>query len=137
MNSEFSIALQALLLLKGRGGTLSSEEISHSVSTNPARIRKIMARLKRAGLVETREGAEGGYHFIPQAENTDLAMLTKALEGSVVSLRDPRTEPQDCEFSRAMQGYMKTLAEELNEHCLQFLSAIRLQDVEKELSHKE
>ena len=59
MNSEFSVAVHTLVFLNHMGTTLSSEELAKNVCTNPARIRKIMAKLKKAGLVDTKEGIDG------------------------------------------------------------------------------
>lgn len=63
MNSEFIIALHALAYLRHRNTKVSSEELAKSICTNPARIRKVMAKLKKAGLLETREGNSGGYEL--------------------------------------------------------------------------
>ena len=60
MNRAFCVAVHALICLNRRQEQLSSEELARSICTNPARVRKIMAGLKRAGLVETKEGNEGG-----------------------------------------------------------------------------
>ena len=48
MTAEFTVAVHALVYLHHRGGWLSSEELAQNVCTNPARIRKIMAKLKKA-----------------------------------------------------------------------------------------
>ena len=64
MNSAFCVAVHALICLNRRQEQLSSEELARSICTNPARVRKIMAGLKRAGLVETKDGNEGGYRFV-------------------------------------------------------------------------
>ena len=63
MNSDFIVAVHALVFLNHKQGVVSSEALAENVCTNAARVRKVMAPLKRAGLVETREGNEGGYRF--------------------------------------------------------------------------
>ena len=64
MTSEFAIAVHALVFLEHKGIVISSEELAKNVCTNPARIRKVMAKLKRADLIRTKEGTEGGYLFL-------------------------------------------------------------------------
>ena len=49
MNSAFCVAVHALICLNRRQEQLSSEELARSICTNPARVRKIMAGLKREG----------------------------------------------------------------------------------------
>ena len=63
MTSEFTIAVHALVFLNHKKESKSSEELAKNVCTHPARIRKVMARLKKAGLVKTKEGIDGGYSF--------------------------------------------------------------------------
>ena len=63
MTSEFAIAVHALVYLNHRQETISSEALASNVCTNPARVRKVMAKLKKAGIISTKEGLEGGYHF--------------------------------------------------------------------------
>ena len=54
MNGLFCVAVHALIYLDKRGCLLSSEELAANICTNPARVRKVMAKLKKAGLVTTR-----------------------------------------------------------------------------------
>ena len=72
MTSEFSVAVHALVFLNHKGTTYSSEGLAENICTNPARIRKVMAKLKKAGLVETKEGIDGGYHCIEETDQISL-----------------------------------------------------------------
>ena len=64
MTSEFAIAVHALVYLNHKQETLASEELAKNVCTNPARIRKVMAKLKKKDLIATKEGQNGGVsHF--------------------------------------------------------------------------
>ena len=64
MNSDFTLAVHALVFLNHKAEVLSSETLAQNICTNPARVRRVMSRLAKAGLVETREGRkEGGYQF--------------------------------------------------------------------------
>lgn len=56
MNSAFCVAVHALICLNRRQEQLSSEELARSICTNPARVRKIMAGLKRADWWKPRRG---------------------------------------------------------------------------------
>ena len=57
MKSDFSVAVHALVYLSVKGCTLSSDALADNICTNAARVRKVMARLKKAGLVGAREGS--------------------------------------------------------------------------------
>ena len=58
MTSEFTIAVHALVFLSHKGTYYSSEGLADNVCTNAARIRKVMAKLKKADLIKTKEGAD-------------------------------------------------------------------------------
>ena len=63
MDSSFNLAVHALVCLSHSGRSLSSEALAENICTNPARVRRVMAGLKKAGMVETREGLDGGYRL--------------------------------------------------------------------------
>ena len=63
MNSDFIVAVHALVYLNHKADIVSSEALAKNICTNAARVRKVMAPLKRAGFVTTREGNVGGYRF--------------------------------------------------------------------------
>ena len=84
MKSDFSVAVHALVYLSVKGCTLSSDALADNICTNAARVRKVMARLKKAGLVGAREGSEGG--FCPQVPPAELTLDRVA---AAVDLNDP------------------------------------------------
>ena len=85
MTSEFGIALHAMVFLHHKGDMVSSEVLAENICTNPARVRKVMAQLKRAGLVETHEGAVGGYRFAGSADTVTLCDIAQAVGAAFVS----------------------------------------------------
>ena len=61
VDSSFNLAVHALVCLSHSGRSLSSEALAENICTNPTRVRRVQAVLKKAGIVETREGLDGGY----------------------------------------------------------------------------
>ena len=59
MDSSFNLAVHALVCLSHSGRSLSSEALAENICTNPTRVRRVMAGLKKAGMVQTREGMAG------------------------------------------------------------------------------
>ena len=55
MDSSFNLAVHALVCLSHSGRSLSSEALAENICTNPTRVRRVMAGLKKAGMVETRD----------------------------------------------------------------------------------
>ncbi|MFK8025543.1 MAG: Rrf2 family transcriptional regulator, partial [Ilumatobacter sp.] len=61
VNSQLPIALHILGFLTSRNGEpLTSEVMASTYGTSPVVLRRVLAKLQRAGLVETRRGASGG-----------------------------------------------------------------------------
>ena len=51
MDSSFNLAVHALVCLSHSGRSLSSEALAENICTNPTRVRRVMAGLKKAGMV--------------------------------------------------------------------------------------
>ena len=49
MNSEFTIAVHALVFLNHKRESVSSDKLAANICTNPARVRKIMGKLRKRG----------------------------------------------------------------------------------------
>ena len=136
MTSEFSVAVHALVYLEHRTGTHSSEALAENVCTNPARIRKVMARLKKAGLVETKEGAEGGYHFVLDPAGVTLRQVAEAVDKHLVSAAwRPGSRELPCLIASGMAGVLNGIYHELDLLCLERLSRITIRDVEERIFH--
>ena len=63
----------------------SSEGLAANVCTNAARIRKVMAKLKKADLVKTKEGVDGGYLFHRDSRDVNPSMVAEALDTPFVA----------------------------------------------------
>ncbi|WP_153125853.1 Rrf2 family transcriptional regulator [Peribacillus tepidiphilus] len=61
ISSRFSIAVHILSLIALSPSPCTSDFIAESVQTNPVIIRRIIGKLKKAGLVQVRAGAGGAY----------------------------------------------------------------------------
>ena len=70
MDSSFNLAVHALVCLSHSGRSLSSEALAENICTNSTRVRRVMAGLKKAGMVETREGLDGGYRLCSDPAST-------------------------------------------------------------------
>ena len=105
MTGEFAVGVHAAVFLSRKKGVHSSEEIAERVGTNPARVRKILAGLKRAGLVETKEGSDGGYMFCLDAEAVDLKMVADALGVTFVSVT--RRTKLCCSMDQRCREYLE------------------------------
>ena len=134
MTGEFAIAVHALVYLNHKKTTLSSEALAKNVCTNPARIRKVMAKLKKAGLVSTKEGAEGGYRFTADPGEVNLLQIDLAVEGKLVSAGwKSGNKEMDCLVASGMADVMDGIYEELDALCRERLRKITIREIDGEL----
>ena len=128
------MAVHALVYLYHRGTTVSSEVLAKNICTNPARVRKIMAQLKKAGLVETREGAEGGYRFTGDPARTTLLQIGDALDARYVcsNWRSGDVD-RDCLICSGMGAILDGIYDDLNQACRAQLAAITLDGIDKKI----
>ena len=119
MNSDFCVAVHALVYLNRRGCVLSSEELARNICTNPARVRKVLARMKKDGLVETKEGSSGGgYRFAKGAGEVSLAQVARALEVRFVSTSwHSGSQEVKCLVATGMAQVMDALFDDLDGRC--------------------
>ncbi len=134
MTSEFAVAVHGLVYLNKKKTTISSEELASNVCTNPARIRKVMAKLKKAGMIATKEGLEGGYHFIKDPAQVNLKQICDALEVIFVSSSwKSGNENLPCMISSGMSGVMDDIYGDLNEICRNRMEKITIKDIQEKL----
>jgi Rrf2 family protein len=85
-NTRFSVAVHVLTLLAQSAPTpVGSEVAACSAGTNAVHIRRVMANLRRAGIVASRSGAGGGWTLARPAGQISLADVWDAIyEGEQV-----------------------------------------------------
>ena len=107
-NSRFAVAVHALALLAWHEDERhSSREIAGSVSTNPVVIRRLLAQLARAGIVESTHGAKGGFRMARPAAKVTLYDVYRAVEeGGFFALADEGNEncPVACRMKEILDG---------------------------------
>ncbi len=137
MNSDFNIAVHALVYLDHKNTQLSSEELAENICTNPARVRKVMAKLKLAGLVSTKEGAVGGYQMERPAHDIDLAQISRILDVTFVKTNWSSGDPDmECLVASGMANIMDGIYDDMNTLCRERLSTITILDIEKTIFGK-
>lgn len=82
-NTQFAVAVHLLTLLAGASEeVLSSELMAGSVGANPVHVRRVLGSLRRAGIVASRPGAQGGWQLERAPETVSLADAWRAVQGA-------------------------------------------------------
>jgi Rrf2 family protein len=115
MTSRFTMALHALgmIALEGDrpgGKRLTSMALARSINTNPVVVRRVLADLHRAGLIETRRGAGGGVVLARPAARITLRCIWEALEDRERLFgRHPSGPNPECPVGRCVADYLEEL----------------------------
>ena len=133
-NSSFSIAVHALVYLNHMEKVLSSEELAQNICTNPVLIRKVMSKLKKAGLVDTKGGNSGGYIFIADADKLTLDRVAEVIDAKFVgSPRRSGDMNKECLIASGMGEIMQNIYRQLDENCKKSLHGITVADIDRKI----
>ena len=100
ISARADYALRALLTLAASDGQLVKGEALATAQDLPLRfLENILTDLRRAGLVASRRGAEGGYQLQQPAAAITIGMVIRATDGPLASVRGRR--PEDAAYEGA------------------------------------
>lgn len=95
MDTKFSVAVHILILISESPPPINSDQIAMSVGTNASYVRKILALLKKAGIVHGHQGISGySLLFAPQ-RLTLLQIYQAVMEQPKPHLLDVHQNPSD------------------------------------------
>lgn len=136
MNSEFAVSVHALVFLNHHYKEIkTSEEISENICINPARARKILSKLKKAGLINTKEGSvKGGYSFTLDAAKITLLDVYQAIGKRVINIswRSGNVN-MECLIASGMGDIMNEVYKKLDDACKEELSKITITDIDSKI----
>jgi Rrf2 family protein len=90
--AKVDYGLRALLLLAEAGEAQTADRLAEAQGLPPRFLGAILADLRRAGLVASQRGAEGGYRLARSPEKITLAEVIRALDGPLAEVRGFRPE---------------------------------------------
>jgi len=88
ISAKVDYALRAMAELATRPGPVKAEEIARAQEIPLKFLLDILNDLKRAYLLRSQRGAEGGYSLQRPAEEISLADVFRALEGPLANVHD-------------------------------------------------
>jgi Rrf2 family protein len=90
--AKVDYGLRALLSLASSEGPATAEQLAADQDLPPRFLGAILADLRRAGLVASQRGAEGGYRLARPARDITLAEVIRTLDGPLAEVRGFRPE---------------------------------------------
>ncbi|MEC0129214.1 RrF2 family transcriptional regulator [Paenibacillus pabuli] len=139
MNSEFTIAVHCLVFLSMNNECMAnSEDLSQSVGTHPARVRKVLSVLRKHGYLTTKEGAHGGYLLSRPSEDIKLGELYRLVAGGSLGPSWCSGESgSPCVVSSNMKEVMGGIYDGGEQALSAYFDRISIEDVKHRISNGE
>jgi Rrf2 family protein len=85
--ADYAVRAAVELAALSGAGPVKAEQIAEAQSIPLNFLENILAELRRAGIVESRRGAAGGYLLAKPPEDVSLADIIRAVEGPLANVR--------------------------------------------------
>jgi len=96
LNARVDYALRAVVELAAAGGTatgpVTAERLASAQGIPPKFLESILLQLRRAGVVHSQRGPEGGYWLAKPADEITLADVIRTIDGPLANVRGQRPE---------------------------------------------
>ena len=107
-NVQFSIAVHVMAgLAYGCGQGVTSSHLASSVNTSPSFVRRVLAKLSKAGLVKTATGKAGACWLAKDAKKISLLDIYKAVDApeaiAIHSYKEQKGCPVSCQIKTALE----------------------------------
>jgi len=89
-------AVRAAVELAAAGGQLTADQVAQAQSIPANFLENILRDLRRAGIVDSRRGQQGGYALARPADEISIADVIRAVEGPLANVRGH--PPEDLEY---------------------------------------
>lgn len=116
MDTKFSVAVHVLILISESPDPLNSDQMAGSVGTNASYIRKILALLKKSGMIDSHRGVSG-YSLTTTPEKITLLWIYQAVtEETKIHLLDIHQNSNDkcvvgCHIGPVLTGMFEDMEE--------------------------
>lgn len=97
LNGRIDFAIRAAAELSRHSDYVALSAIAEAQDLPVEYVRAAMTDLRRAGIVTTRRGREGGYMLAMPADEVTLADIIRAVDGPLTAVRGTRPEHLDYE----------------------------------------
>ncbi|MCG2793281.1 MAG: Rrf2 family transcriptional regulator [Weeksellaceae bacterium] len=128
-NTRFATAIHIMILLsKDSQRWHTSDWLAASININPAMVRKELINLKKAGLVESRLGKDGGVRIGKYAEEISVAEIYQAIKSSEILGKKNQHPNPICTIGKDINKNLDALFSETDDLVSQFLKSKKLSD---------
>ncbi|MEJ8561132.1 Rrf2 family transcriptional regulator [Yoonia sp. GPGPB17] len=128
-NSRLSLALHTLSHMAGSPDRVrTSSDIAEHAGTNPVVVRRVLGKLREAGLLTSEKGHAGGWRLARAPQDITLADVYLALEERMVAT-DDTSEASSCSVEHALHERVSSVLEEIEENLVRRLGETSIAEV--------
>ena len=130
-NSRLSLALHTLSHMAGDpGNTRTSSDIAAHAGTNPVVVRRVLGKLRKAGLLTSEKGHAGGWRLARAPQSITLADVYVALDESLIATTEDHAPT--CSVEHALHARVSSVMEEIEQNLIAKLSETTLCELRDE-----
>jgi Rrf2 family protein len=133
VNQQFAFAVHILAMLAYSGTTLDSRTIAASVNTNPVVVRRLLLALRKAGLISTVTGKNGGALLAKPAKQVSLLDIFEAVQPRCFIAPNRRHTFKKCPVSCSMKGIMTEVSQGTDRVIRKHLGSVTLDQVVRKI----
>lgn len=128
-NSRLSLALHTLSHMAGDPGRMrTSADIAEHARTNPVVVRRVLGRLREAGLLASEKGHAGGWRLARAPEAITLADVYLALDERLVASGEINDAPA-CSVEHALHERVSSVLEDVEQSLIERLGETSISEV--------
>lgn len=128
-NSRLSLALHTLSHMAGDPDRMrTSADIADHAGTNPVVVRRVLGKLREAGLLASEKGHAGGWRLARKPQDITLADVYLALDERLVAT-DGMNGSSTCSVEHALQERVSGVLEEIEQSLVQRLAETSISEV--------
>ena len=129
-NSRLSLALHTLGHMAADPSTLQkSADIAEHAGTNPVVVRRVLGKLRDAGLLTSEKGHAGGWKLARKPAHITLADVYIALDEKIVAGSSDEQKHHDCSIEHALHDKVTEVMNDIEQTLISRLSATTIADV--------
>ncbi|WP_227268158.1 RrF2 family transcriptional regulator [Roseobacter weihaiensis] len=128
-NSRLSLALHTLGHMAGDPDRMrTSADIAEHAGTNPVVVRRVLGRLRKAGLLDAEKGHSGGWRLARPPQDITLADVYLALDESLIATMAEEDAP-NCSVEHALHRKVSSVMEDIERSLIERLAATTIAEV--------
>ena len=129
-NSRLSLALHTLSHMAGDPSRVrTSADIAEHAGTNPVVVRRVLGKLREAGLLSSEKGHAGGWRLAKSADSITLADVYLALDERLVSGAGGDAGPSHCSVETGLQARVAEVLDDIEASLVERLRETTIMDV--------